>query len=148
MYPYEKLGPGRADLGRINSFCCYVKQCGFIDLGYSGPAYTWANKRRHTTPTFERLDRSLANAEWCATYPQSAVLHLPMIHSDHSPILTILHSSHRRTNKPFRFENWWIMEQDFQDIAKASWSKSHSRTFHQKNSLPGSRPQKMEKKEA
>lgn len=132
MSPYEKSGPGRPDLSRINAFCDYVKQCGFIDLGYSGPAYTWTNKRRHTMPTFERLDRSLANAEWCAAYPQSVVLHLPMIHSDHSPILTILHSSHRKTNKPFRFENWWIMEQEFADIVKSSWTKSNLRPFHEK----------------
>jgi hypothetical protein len=32
MRAYEKLGPGAADYNRINIFCSYVKQCGFIDL--------------------------------------------------------------------------------------------------------------------
>jgi hypothetical protein len=36
MHPTEKSGPGRPDLRRINAFCDHVKQCGFIDMGYSG----------------------------------------------------------------------------------------------------------------
>ncbi|KAG2627852.1 hypothetical protein PVAP13_3KG264398, partial [Panicum virgatum] len=105
MAPYEKSGPGRPDITRINAFCSYVKQCGFIDLGYSGPAYTWTNRRRRSVPTYERLDKSLGNAEWCIAFSKTTVYHLPMLHSDHAPILPILHSSRRCTNKPFRFEN-------------------------------------------
>ena len=37
MHANEKLGPRRADVRRINILCAHVKQCGFIDLGYSGP---------------------------------------------------------------------------------------------------------------
>ena len=37
MHASEKCGPGRPDIRRINLFCDYLKQCGFIDLGYSGP---------------------------------------------------------------------------------------------------------------
>jgi hypothetical protein len=40
MHPNEKLGPSRPDIMHINAFCDHVKQCGFIDLGYSGPDYT------------------------------------------------------------------------------------------------------------
>jgi endonuclease/exonuclease/phosphatase family metal-dependent hydrolase len=87
-----------------------VKQCGFIDMGYRGPAYTWCNKRFATVPTFQRLDRVLANAEWCLAFPGTTVYHLPMMRSDHAPILTMLNSTRIRTNKPFRFENWWLKE--------------------------------------
>jgi hypothetical protein len=41
----KKSGSSGIDCQRMNSFCAYVKQCGFIDLGYNGPAYTWTNKR-------------------------------------------------------------------------------------------------------
>jgi len=96
------------------------------------PAYTWTNKRFNTTPTFQRLDHSLANVEWCTAYPRTTVYHLPMLRGDHAPILTILDSNHPRTNVVFRFENWWLMEQDYVDVAKTSWLKSSNRTFHQK----------------
>lgn len=55
-----------------------------------------------------------------------------MLRSDHAPILTILNSNRRPTNKPFRFENWWLAEQDYQTVAQTSWRHSVSRTFAQK----------------
>ena len=81
MHPNEKHGPGRPDMRRINTLSDAVKQCGFLDLGYSGPAYTWTNKRFTSTPTFQRLGRCLANAEWCMHYPHTTVFHLPMLRS-------------------------------------------------------------------
>jgi len=132
MHANEKLGPNSADVNRIHEFCAYVKQCGFIDLGYSGPAYTWTNKRFSSTPTFERLDRCLGNAEWCLTYPTITTYHLPMMYSGHAPILVVLNSLRPRANKPFRFENWWLMKQEYHVIAKQSWIKSSSRSFTQK----------------
>ena len=106
MHPNEKHGPGRPDMCRINIFCNLVKHCDFLDLGYSGPAYTWNNKRFTSSPTFQRLDRCFANVEWCMIYPCTSVFHLPMLNSDHAPILTLLDSHKRNTIKPFRFENW------------------------------------------
>lgn len=72
---------------RMRTFNSYVKQCGLFDLGYSGPAYTWTNKRFSSNPVFERLDRCLANAEWCGIYPNTNVFNLPIMLSDHAPIL-------------------------------------------------------------
>lgn len=120
MHPNEKFGPGRHDTRRVNAFCDSMKQCGFLDLGYSGPVYTWTNKRFSTAPTFQRLDCCLGNAEWCMAYPRTTVYHLPMLHSDHAPILTLLESNRRPTNKPFHFENWWLLEQDYEETAKQS----------------------------
>jgi hypothetical protein len=76
MHPTEKLGPAPINFNRINAFCSLIKQCGLFDLGYDGPAYTWSNKRFTSTPTYERLDRCLANAEWCRAFPATTVLFL------------------------------------------------------------------------
>jgi endonuclease/exonuclease/phosphatase family metal-dependent hydrolase len=105
MHVNEKLGPSCANVNRINEFCAYVKNCGFIDLGYSGPAYTWTNKRFSSFPTYERLDRCLGNAEWCMEYPATTIHHLPMLYSDHAPTFAMFNSQKPRTNKLFRFEN-------------------------------------------
>lgn len=69
MHDNEKLGPTSTDFNRINTLCAYVKQSGFIYLGYNGPAYTWINKRFSSVPTYARLDRCLGNAEWCLSFP-------------------------------------------------------------------------------
>jgi hypothetical protein len=105
MHGHEKLGPRCVDINHVNAFCAYVKQCGFIDLGYNGHAYTWTNKRFTYVPTYERLDRCLGNAGWCQAFPFTTIHHLPMMYNDHTPILAILNSQRPRVNKPFRFEN-------------------------------------------
>jgi hypothetical protein len=105
MHPSEKLGPSSVDFNHMNAFCSIVKQCGLFDLGYDGPTYTWSNRRFTSAPTYERLDRCLANAEWCRAFPMSSVLHLPMMYSDHTPILLLPTSQRQRPRKPFCFEN-------------------------------------------
>lgn len=87
MHASEKCGPKSANLSRIRDFCYWVKQCGFIDLGFNGPAYTWSNKRLTSNPTYERLDRCLANVEWCASFPRTTIYHLPVLYGGHAPIL-------------------------------------------------------------
>jgi hypothetical protein len=89
----------------MNAFCSLVKQCGLFDLGYDGPAYTWSNKKFTSTPTYEHLDRCLANAEWCRAFPTSTVLHLPMMYNNRAPILLLPTSQRQKPQKPFRFEN-------------------------------------------
>lgn len=132
LHANEKMGPNPANAKRISEFCYLVKSCGMFDLGYNGPAYTWPNKRFSIAPHYERLDRCLANAEWCAAFPFTSVHHLPMMKSDHTPILTILDPNLPKPKKPFRFENWWLLEKDFEDISKKSYSKSCQRPFHHK----------------
>ncbi|KAJ1296855.1 hypothetical protein BS78_01G334300 [Paspalum vaginatum] len=130
MHPNEKWGPSPPCLSRIENFCSLVKQCGLIDLGYSGPAYTWTNKHFTTNTTFERLDRCLANANWCQIYPHSVVYHLPMLYNDHAPILTIMESSNPKPKRRFRFENWWLTEEDFHETAAQAWSQTATKPFH------------------
>jgi hypothetical protein len=41
-----------------------------------------------------------------------------MLRSDHVPILAVLNSNHFKTNRPFRFENWWLREQEYHMVAQ------------------------------
>ena len=92
---------------RMRAVNNYVKQCGLFDLGFSGPAYTWTNMRFSSRPIFERLDRCLANADWCVMFPNTNIFNLPIIHSlsDHAPILISTDSQFRRPKLHFKFEN-------------------------------------------
>ncbi|GJN13519.1 hypothetical protein PR202_gb00232 [Eleusine coracana subsp. coracana] len=101
MHVNEKCGLNPANAARIRNFCWLVKNCGFFDLGYNGLAYTWTNKHFTTNPTFQRLDRCLANAEWCVAFPRTVVFHFPMIYSDHTSFLAILDSHTEKPKKPF-----------------------------------------------
>lgn len=58
-----------------------------IDLGYASPAFTWSSNAMQTQSIFERLDRDLCITDWRLLFTDAAVLHLPSIDIDHSPIL-------------------------------------------------------------
>ena len=123
---------------RIRAFNDLVKQCGLLDLGFSGPAYTWTNKRFSSVPMFERLDRCLANAEWCGYFPNTNVYNLPIMFDDHAPILLSTDSQFRRPKLKFKFENWWSLEPDYQQTAKAAWALSARKPFYVRtNKLAG-----------
>ena len=40
VHANEKMGPNPGNAKRISEFCCMIKDCGLVDLGYNGPAYT------------------------------------------------------------------------------------------------------------
>ena len=59
----------------IQSFQEALDDCGFIDLGFSGPDFTWHGKRKGEL-VWERLDRGVANYEWLNRFPTGRVHHL------------------------------------------------------------------------
>jgi hypothetical protein len=125
---------------RMYAFRSFIKNCGLFDLGSSGHAYTWTNKRFFSKPTYERLDRCLVNAEWCDVFPISNVYNMPIFHtlSDHATILLSTEGPVRRIKKTFKFENWWLKENDFNDYAKKVWNVSKNKSFSNRtNHLAG-----------
>jgi hypothetical protein len=139
FYDTDKNSPN-INHSRMHAFHSLVKQCGLFDLGYSGPAYTWTNKRFSSKPTFERLDRCLVNAEWCDAYPISNVFNMPIIHSlsDHAAILLSTEGPIHRIKRSFKFENWWLKEIDFQELAKTAWVSTVNKPFSSRtNNLAG-----------
>jgi endonuclease/exonuclease/phosphatase family metal-dependent hydrolase len=119
LYDMDKSS-ANINRSRMYAFRALVKNCGFFDLGYSGPAYTWTNKIFTSKPVFERLDRCLVNAEWCDAFPISNIYNMPIIHtlSDHAAILLSTEGHVRKIKRSFKFENWWIKESDFQGYVK------------------------------
>lgn len=129
MYPQDKSNANYVNQSRINLFCSLVKNCGLFDLGYNGPAYTWCNKRYSSKPLYERLDRFLANAEWSSLFPNANIYNLPILQGDHAPIMAVLHSKFKKPTYHFKFENWWLLEDDFQGTAKQAWEATHNYQF-------------------
>ncbi|GJN05486.1 hypothetical protein PR202_ga23115 [Eleusine coracana subsp. coracana] len=128
----EKLSCHAPNLNRISSFRNIIYNCGLIGLGYNGLAYTWTNRRFSSNPTFQRLDRCLANATWCNNFPNTNVYHLPIIYGDHAPILAIPLSNYVKRKRNFKFENWWLFEKDFQNVCKDTWVRYDHLSFHKR----------------
>ena len=84
---------------------------------------------------YERLDRCFANVEWCKEFPHNTVYNVPIFYSDHAPILTVSKPNTIKTRSPFKFENWWLLEEDYHDIAKHNWTNTNNEPFHIRTSI-------------
>jgi len=61
----EECNHGGPDMRRrCNRFKQWIENNGLIDLGYSGPKFTWARGLSHDTQKEARLDRALCNETW------------------------------------------------------------------------------------
>jgi exonuclease III len=81
-----------------------------IDLGFKGSAFTWTNRPHVSSTTHVRLDRALANVEWCNNHLDAYVNYMHRIHSDHCPIL-LRTKGDNRWCRSFRLENWWLWQE-------------------------------------
>lgn len=58
-----------------------------IDLGYKGNKFTWYNKTKADKDIFARLDQAPVDHIWSYLYPDAVLTNLPIVKSDHAPIL-------------------------------------------------------------
>ena len=81
-----------------------VDECGFLDLGFVGPQFTWSKHYATGHSVWERLDRGLANYEWLTKFAGARVHHFHSDSSDHRPLLiTLTDLEVARKKKIFRF---------------------------------------------
>jgi exonuclease III len=112
---------------QMNHFREALEFCQLGDLGFSGPRFTWCNNRMDSYFTKVRLDRAVANPDWCSAFPKVFVLVLPARASDHNPLSVSFSESisegipHRRG---FKFETWWEKDVECSNIIKEAWGNS------------------------
>lgn len=83
----EKLGEIPYNIKKSFDFTTVKDGCGQMDLGYSGQKYTWSNNRGVIFRVWKRSDRVMVNDKWLALMPQTTNTHLPIVSSDHFPLL-------------------------------------------------------------
>ena len=104
----------------------FIHQCGFKDLGFEGPEFTWCNMQEGDSRVLLRLDRALATLEWIDHHKNVKVHHLVESTSDHCALLltdaavTQELSSKRR----FHFEAMWTKRVECKDIIQGAWVDS------------------------
>ena len=119
----EKWGGNRPSISRIREFRNCLNACNMIDLGFSGPKYTWSNCHDMISLIMERLDRVLANSNWRILFPEASVTHLPRTHSDHCPVfLNLCPNIPCTLPRPFRFESIWFSHVDFPSVVEKAWA--------------------------
>lgn len=118
-------------------FIDWIDRNHLVDLGFSGPKFTWCNKRNLENLIWKRLDRGLSNTAWTLLFPEAHLSHLPKINSDHCPILVNLFSHHvpTRDSAPFRFQAMWLSHPNFTDFITDLWQSGQGHAAQKTASL-------------
>ncbi|XP_026378835.1 uncharacterized protein LOC113273308 [Papaver somniferum] len=118
----EKQG-GRQGMSNVNTeFRNFIQDRALIDMGYTGPAFTWTNGVTMEKPIFEKLDRAVCNIDWFLMFLDNRVFHLPRISSDHAQILVNTHKTNKRRRKHAnKFEYYWTEHPCFKDVVHNTW---------------------------
>ena len=90
-----------------------------IYIGFSGPRFTWTNKRNLQALIQERIDRFFVNPSWCLMYLEAKVVHLTRCHSDHCLVLQPRIVTHRK--RPFKFQTCWLSDPSFPNLVSQAW---------------------------
>jgi hypothetical protein len=110
----------------MEQFRSTLEICGLADLGYKGSRFTWNNCRSDNGFIKERLDRALANKEWCLKYQGVEILILAERSSDHKPILLVERDKIERCGphkKGFKFEARWWLDEEYANIVEGAWGR-------------------------
>jgi hypothetical protein len=122
-YEEKQGGPIRSHR-QMQDFRDAIDHCGFEDLGFNGPPFTWCNNRLGSHTVWERLDRVLATTSWISLFPLAQVQHLHAVSSDHNPIsiqFSPSPSSRPRSNRIFRFEEMWLSHPGCKETITSAW---------------------------
>jgi hypothetical protein len=82
----EKFGGSGRQRGLMENFQMALEESRLSELGYVGPKFTWNNGQEGADFIKERLDRVVANKEWCEAHSDVEVVVGPAICYDHSPL--------------------------------------------------------------
>lgn len=114
----NKPGGDINDMFRFNSA---ISSLGITEIPLQGKHFTWSNKQ--PSPLMEKLDWVFTSSSWAVTYPSTSLTALEMIPSDHCPCVVQISTAIPRNNI-FRFENFWLEQQGFQQVLNQSWQST------------------------
>ena len=114
----EKEGGGNRPAAQMISFLNDINWCGFRDLGFVGPKFTWLYQRKDGTQIRERLDRALATEDWKDKFPSAKLYHLSSSVLDHCPLSLHLFGKAKKEKFPhmFKFESMWLKDQRCEEL--------------------------------
>lgn len=121
----EKQGGGGKPRGQMEAIQKVLMDCELSDLGFREPKYTWSSYREDGTFIQERLDRVVANQEWCAIFPFADVSIEAVVCLDHNPIFINLDNREMRRyrKRGFIYDATWGKEDAYNGIIKRVWRK-------------------------
>lgn len=100
-----------------------IGHLGLIELPLKGRAFTWSNMQ--TEPLLEQLDWFFTIVNWTVDFPNTQVIPMAKITSDHIPCKVVIDTKIPKA-KIFRFENFWPEMSGFLEVVSETWSQTPS----------------------
>ncbi|XP_023911621.1 uncharacterized protein LOC112023233 [Quercus suber] len=92
------------------------------ELVAKGQKFTWMNNREEGNFVMEKLDRAFASVDWVNAYLNYALRNMPIIRSDHGPIVLDFETQFPFQRRPFRFERMWASHPTWKEVIQKAWS--------------------------
>ena len=112
----EKFSFHQNPIAGVELFHQVLSDLYLCDLMATGQQFTWMNKREEESFVMERLDTAFASTEWINQYHLYYLRNLPIIKSDHGPIILDFEHQTPFRNRPVRFEHMWITHPSCRDM--------------------------------
>ncbi|XP_021715330.1 uncharacterized protein LOC110683265 [Chenopodium quinoa] len=120
-YSSDKLGGNFSIPGQWD-FMKWRIGLDLVDVPFSGPRYNWTNNRLDSDPIFERLDRAYRFSTWFTNYPDTKLLHQPILFSDHAAVILSDSADSDFSKRPYRVENWCLSAPAIHNIIASVFS--------------------------
>ena len=83
-------------------------QLGLSEISFHGQSFTCCNNRSQAEQIYERSDRAYATENWFYKYLEATILNLPILVSDHNPILLLTLPAAYKKKSPIEMEAWCL----------------------------------------
>ncbi|KAH0990014.1 hypothetical protein GBA52_001497 [Prunus armeniaca] len=129
LWHHEKLGGAPWCNSRIRYLRNFLNDHDLIDLSHVGQTFTWARVDDGVITIQERLDRALVNTNWMEVWPNSRVVHMPRVGSDHCPLILECVPPSNRARRLFKFELAWAENPECVEIVNRGWREGRGRSL-------------------
>lgn len=128
----EKEGLRPVEQVRMDLFRRFLDDNHFIDMELKGCKFTWLSNPREGQITKQKIDRVICNWDWLAQFSHALGVALPIINSDHSPIL-LKPKPPLTSGKQFKYEAFWEENVQCREVVAEGWNSSIGGQNHWEN---------------
>ena len=120
----KKLG-GSLLIQGASSFIDWKFHNNLLDIPYQGVNFTWSNNRSNAEAIYERIDKAFCNVEWKDKFTEAEIWNLPILLSEHSPIILQIHGAQdKRKKRPYILDAWSLNFEEVRDIIREEWAEA------------------------
>ncbi|XP_056690230.1 uncharacterized protein [Spinacia oleracea] len=119
LSPIDKLGGNPIHSHQCKRLPTFLSNHQAVDVPCVQTAYSW--KSNQDSSLLERIDRAIVDSHFYNLFPKSTVKYGIFSVSDHAPVIFDSNSEYIHSNRLFRFNNMWTLDQDSHDIVKKEW---------------------------